>query len=205
MREDITLSDLSPAELLRRARQATHQSVAEIASSVGVDEETWLLYESGNRIPDGATIEVVINIYNRSPERVGARLQELRKRWGYPQSEMAAVCCVGYRTWQGYEKGERLPNAEVIQQLVDIEANANWILNGVGSPELKGELEETVSKSRLIHTINFTENHLLKHNIVLPTNTKAELFVTLYEIARKSENGLIDKITVENIVRLIGK
>ena len=61
-------------------------------------------------------------------------------RGKHTQKEFAAYLGVATPTYQNYERGSRLPDSSVIECLIDIGWNANWILTGEG-PETLEELK----------------------------------------------------------------
>lgn len=61
------------------------------------------------------------------------RLRQIRRELGKTQKEMGPLVGSHERSWQGYERGENLPGAEVLAGLVRLGFNANWILAGVGA------------------------------------------------------------------------
>jgi len=48
---------------------------------------------------------------------IGVRLREERTRIGLVQADAAKAAGVGFSTYQGYERGERFPDAETLQRL----------------------------------------------------------------------------------------
>lgn len=66
------------------------------------------------------------------------RLKIARESLGKGQKEMAGLCNASYRMWQAYESGENQPKAEVIESLVKLGFNANWLLAGEGEMKRGG-------------------------------------------------------------------
>ena len=60
------------------------------------------------------------------------RLRLVRERLGYTQSGISTAVGSKLRSWQGYEKGARVPGSSVIAGLVELGVNANWVLAGKG-------------------------------------------------------------------------
>lgn len=60
------------------------------------------------------------------------RLKMARESMGKGQKEMAQACDASYRMWQAYEVGDNQPSVKVIEALVRLGFNANWLLTGEG-------------------------------------------------------------------------
>ena len=63
---------------------------------------------------------------------LGERMKIARESTGKGQKEMAQLCNASYRMWQAYEVNDNQPKAEVIESLVKLGFNANWLLTGEG-------------------------------------------------------------------------
>lgn len=57
------------------------------------------------------------------------------------QKEIASAIGIATRSWQGYEDGSNVPGGNVIEGLVKLGINANWLLTGEG-PMKREEGEE---------------------------------------------------------------
>lgn len=62
--------------------------------------------------------------------QISERLAEERLRLGKTQKEMAALGKVGDRSYWHYEKGERSPDAEFLENLAQAGADVLYILTG---------------------------------------------------------------------------
>jgi transcriptional regulator with XRE-family HTH domain len=60
------------------------------------------------------------------------RLKAIRIKLGKTQRQMGALLKISYQAWQGYEKGPTKPGSEVLESLVKLGFNVNWILTGGG-------------------------------------------------------------------------
>lgn len=65
------------------------------------------------------------------------RIKFVRGTLGYSQKEMAKAIKSSLPSVQGYEAGDSVPGGKVIEALVKLGFNANWLLTGEGS--LKNE------------------------------------------------------------------
>lgn len=61
-----------------------------------------------------------------------SRLKYVREVLGYTQSGISEVCGSKLRSWQEYEKGSRVPGSQVLEGLVHLGVNVNWVLTGQG-------------------------------------------------------------------------
>lgn len=71
------------------------------------------------------------------------RLKDLRRQLKLSQKEMAERLGVGFRSWQDYESGRRVPGSAVIESLCALGVNANWLLTANG--EAFGRIEAAVT------------------------------------------------------------
>lgn len=60
------------------------------------------------------------------------RLREVRQKLSLSQKEMAERLGIGFRSWQDYESGRRIPGSSVVEALCHLGVNANWLLSGGG-------------------------------------------------------------------------
>jgi transcriptional regulator with XRE-family HTH domain len=74
---------------------------------------------------------------------VADRLRQIRAALGLSQGEMSAKVCVKPRAYQGYETGERLPQAESLEALGRMGFNIYWLLTGEGAMCPGGEAAPT--------------------------------------------------------------
>lgn len=72
--------------------------------------------------------------------KASERLKNIREDLVKTQKEMAAMLGVAPRTWQNYEEGIHDPSWKVIEGLVEMGFNANWILSGEGYMHAGGPL-----------------------------------------------------------------
>lgn len=72
------------------------------------------------------------------------RLKDLRLQLKLSQKEMAERLGVGFRSWQDYESGRRVPGSAVIEALCAMGVNANWLLAGSGKAFGRTEAAVTV-------------------------------------------------------------
>lgn len=62
----------------------------------------------------------------------GARLRHIRS--GRSQAELAAATGVALRTWQHYERDERVPDADFLMRLAEMGVDVRWLVTGEGEP-----------------------------------------------------------------------
>ncbi|MDN0075615.1 helix-turn-helix transcriptional regulator [Crenobacter sp. SG2303] len=71
---------------------------------------------------------------------ISDRLREERMRLNLNQTETAKACNVGFSTYQGYERGERFPNAEALELLYHAGFDVLYVVAGVrNTAELSNE------------------------------------------------------------------
>lgn len=67
-------------------------------------------------------------------EGLSQRLREVRLWAGLTASKMAdSVGLKDRKSWERYERGETVPNAEVLARLADQDFDVNWIITGKGA------------------------------------------------------------------------
>ncbi len=67
---------------------------------------------------------------------IGARLKSIRA--GQTQKDFAESLNIALATYQNYERGDRMPVADVVLAFYRLGWNANWILTGEGPERLEG-------------------------------------------------------------------
>lgn len=95
------------------------------------------------------------------------RLKLARKSIGKTQSEMASLLNVSVTAVQSYESGRQVPGGNVIEALVRMGFDANWLLTGEGSmrrPETNGHVANGNNIIQGAH-IDAEELHLQVHQV----------------------------------------
>ena len=65
----------------------------------------------------------------------GEKLHKIRKELNLSQEEMAVQTNVTYRAYTSYERGDRKPSFEFLEQLASrFEVNLNWLIANLGNP-----------------------------------------------------------------------
>lgn len=64
--------------------------------------------------------------------KTSERLKNIREEMGKTQKEMASTLGIAPRTWQNYEEGIHEPSWKVMEGLLELGFNANWIFTGKG-------------------------------------------------------------------------
>ena len=74
----------------------------------------------------------------------GGKLHEIRKKLNLSQEEIAAQTNTSYRAYTSYERGDRKPSFEFLENLViKFNVNLNWLIANTGEPfETKQELRQ---------------------------------------------------------------
>ena len=74
----------------------------------------------------------------------GGKLHEIRKKLNLSQEEIAAQTNTSYRAYTSYERGDRKPSFEFLENLViKFNVNLNWLIANTGKPfETKQELQQ---------------------------------------------------------------
>ncbi len=74
----------------------------------------------------------------------GGKLHEIRKKLNLSQEEIAAQTNTSYRAYTSYERGDRKPSFEFLENLViKFNVNLNWLIANTGEPfETKQELQQ---------------------------------------------------------------
>lgn len=72
--------------------------------------------------------------------KASERLKNIREDLVKTQKEMASMLGIAPRTWQNYEEGIHDPSWKVIEGLVEMGFNANWILSGEGHMHAGGPI-----------------------------------------------------------------
>ena len=68
----------------------------------------------------------------------GEKLHKIRKSLNLSQEEMANKTNTSYRAYTSYERGDRKPSFEFLENLVlNFEVNLNWLIANSGTPFLK--------------------------------------------------------------------
>lgn len=76
-------------------------------------------------------------------EALGHRIQELRKKKGLSQTELANMVGVSYAQISRYENKGSQPPAEVLNHLSDVlETSVDYIINGDSSEKAKATLQD---------------------------------------------------------------
>lgn len=127
------------ASQLKKARNHSGIKVAEIASRLGVSQQTYYNYESGTREPSVENLRAIAKIYNVSVDYlldldielspinitpkekaeieeaaiIGERIKTLRKSNNLTQTEFGKLFGIGKTTVSSYETGNSCPNDSI--------------------------------------------------------------------------------------------
>lgn len=117
------------------------------------------------------------------------RLSAAREALGYTQSGVAAAVPCGFRSWQDYEAGKRVPGAQVVAGLVRLGVNANWLLAGEG-PMLLRELGASSATAADLQHLKAVwlgvEEALDELDATMAPDKKLDLVFSLYELTSEA-------------------
>jgi len=72
-------------------------------------------------------------------KKLGGRITQARKRAGLTQEKLAKMLDIAYPTLNKYEKGHRIPDAELLSRMAKLlHCNPGWLLTGEGPAERDG-------------------------------------------------------------------
>ena len=131
------------------------------------------------------------------------RLKRVRIEFDYAQKRMAESVGSKLRSWQDYEKGNKVPGSQVIAGLSEIGVNANWLLTGNG-PMLIKDLQHTapagaLDPSLLQTVIEGVETALQQTGRTMQPANKAELIMAVYDLY----DGIEQKPDTAKILKLV--
>ena len=94
----------------------------------------------------------------------GKKLQEIRKKLNLSQEEFAAQTNITYRAYTSYERGDRKPSFEFLENLaIKFNVNLNWLIANLGEPFKN----ENYTQENLKKEILFEIKQMLINNGVL--------------------------------------
>lgn len=128
------------------------------------------------------------------------RLKMARELLGYTQKEMAKKINTNVQTWQVYEAGSSVPGGKVLESLVRLGLNVNWILTGKGEMTLDSEnnIEFVCSRIKLI--VEVYQEFLIDRKWRPPANLIARQIADIYrEVSINSELRL-DKVKIRKYI-----
>jgi len=136
------------------------------------------------------------------------RLKSAREATGKSQKDLAATLGIGLRSWQGYEDGSNVPGGNVLEGLVRLGLNANWILLEVGPMWLKDLAAQqggqgVIDREIMETTIRIIEEVFEEYDLELPAAKKAKLIMVLHNMFVQDEQKLkAAKNTIIELVKL---
>ena len=102
----------------------------------------------------------------RSISMYGKKLQEIRKKLNLSQEEFATQTNITYRAYTSYERGDRKPSFEFLENLVlKYNVNLNWLIAGQGNMLLSDN--DKISSNELIQQLQDRVKELEIGNKVL--------------------------------------
>ena len=136
------------------------------------------------------------------------RLKKAREAIGKSQKDLATALGIGLRSWQGYEDGSNVPGGSVLEGLVRLGFNANWILVEDGPMWLKDQSAHqsshgTIDREIMETTIRIIEEVFEENDLELPAAKKAKMILLLHDMFVQDEQKLkAAKNTIIELVKL---
>lgn len=138
-------------------------------------------------------------------EKISENLMALRSKVGLSQAKVAENCGISLTSYNYYEKGTRLPDAEVLAKLAELfNTSMDTIALGDASlPESTFQLSGSI-KSMLQNIIVALEKTLEENDLEMDATKKAEMIFYLYDLNAK-EQANYQRIVenTSNVVRLM--
>ena len=118
----------------------------------------------------------------RMNKKLGDRIALARKRAGLTQEELAKKLDIAYPTLNKYERGHRIPDAELLSRMVKLlDCDPGWLLTGEGSIERKKASYASIDEELIIEIAEAVQEFLEKEKLELPFIKKIELILYFYK------------------------
>jgi|GEM_PF-1578137 len=111
------------------------------------------------------------------------RLKEARNFLGISQQEMAKRLGISKPAWQGYELEKNEPGSSVIEGMVKIGFDANWLLTGKGTMKPSTEDTPNYNEDLLRAVIETSLSYWIKKENKLTPSEKADMITGVYAVA----------------------
>lgn len=146
-----------------------------------------------------------MTVLNDLKTTLAERLKRVREELEMSQKELAVKLGISFRAWQGYELGKNVPGSSVIEELVKLGFNANWILTGKGIMKTSVEKEfykmlDGAFGKRAIQVssrISIVLNEYMKNDANFSQDAAEDMNVILFAILFKKDDAFL---TDENIL-----
>ena len=119
----------------------------------------------------------------------GQRIKAIRESKGLSQRQFADQIGSSYRAIQNYEMGISTPSAKVLEGIVGLGFNANWLLTGMGAMRIEETTKEFHFKQDmdlLISIIKEVDLFFSKRNLSPPMNVFKEIVLKAYDEIQKT-------------------
>ena len=84
----------------------------------------------------------------------GKKLQEIRKKLNLSQEQIAAQTNTTYRAYTSYERGDRKPSFEFLENLViKFNVDLNWLIANTGEPFKKETPQQENFKNEILSEV----------------------------------------------------
>jgi transcriptional regulator with XRE-family HTH domain len=131
---------------------------------------------------------------------IGKRIKSFRIDNGYKTKEFADIIGITQGALSGLENEKSKPSAETLESLVrHTNINPKWLLTG--EDDTNYQPDSPVDTKFLQEIIAGVEEGLLKNNLSLRPEKKAELISLLYE--QFDEKRKIEKGTIKKYLKLV--
>ena len=130
----------------------------------------------------------------------GDRLKQLRESLGYTQNGISVAVGSKLRSWQDYEKGERVPGAQVIAGLASLGVNTNWLLTGEGPVMLNKAAPGELDHDLMALVIDSVEEGLKAQGVIMKPGKTSGLILAIYDMYADSD-AKPEKSKILNLVK----
>lgn len=84
----------------------------------------------------------------------GKKLQEIRKKLNLSQEQIAAQTNTTYRAYTSYERGDRKPSFEFLENLaIKFNVDLNWLIANTGEPFKKETPQQENFKNEILSEV----------------------------------------------------
>ena len=95
---------------------------------------------------------------------IAARLYQERQRHNLNQAQAAQLAGIAYRTWQTYENGQRVPNADVLAKLYQGGFDVLYIVTGARNPAMLSPQDSALLNA--LHQVDERTRHALVSGVL---------------------------------------
>ncbi|MDP1991952.1 MAG: helix-turn-helix transcriptional regulator [Syntrophales bacterium] len=137
------------------------------------------------------------------------RLKKVREDLKKSQKEISKMIDISYPAWQGYELGKNEPGSAVIEELVKLGYNANWILTGKGpmttsSHALFSMLDGAISRKREVLLMSHICHYLSeykKSDSDVSDDMAFDMSATLFAILYRKDDAWLTNDNINLVIK----